>query len=91
MSWRSSRPRPSRSYNTPEHKAARAALLARFRPGDPCCLCGRPMWPPTRDLDADHRPGSTEYRGLAHGACNRSDGARRARAKQSQGVTTLRW
>lgn len=93
-------------YRTPQHKRARAALVKAFKPGDPCCLCGHPMYPPTRYLHADHLPGTTEYRGLAHGTapcqvcgkrCNVRDGARRGRSRQGRRtprptrVTTLRW
>lgn len=64
-------------YRTATHRQAREQLLKAYRPGDPCCLCGGPMWPPTSQLHADHHPGTGEYRGLAHATCNRSDGARR--------------
>jgi hypothetical protein len=98
MPWSTSRPGSAAVYRTPAHRKARAALLARFTPGDPCCLCGHPMYGPTRNLDADHLPGTEHYRGLAHGAarcpvcrkrCNRSDGARRGRARQD--ASRLRW
>lgn len=86
-------------YATPAHRKARAALLAAYQPGDPCCLCGHPMWPPTRNLHADHDPLTGGYRGLAHGApcgacgkrCNQSDGARRGRARQDRRSTRLQW
>ncbi len=96
VTWNGTRP-ASAIYATPQHKAARRALLARYQPGDPCCLCGHAMYPPTRNLDADHLPGTDSYRGLAHGngkcqvcgkRCNRSDGARRGRARQN--VSRLR-
>lgn len=98
MPWSSSRPGTAAIYRTAAHRDARAALVAAFRPGDPCCLCGHPMHGPTRNLDADHLPGTDQYRGLAHGAarctvcgkrCNRSDGARRGRARQT--ASRLRW
>lgn len=76
-------------YHTPEHKAARAALLAAFTPGDPCCLCGHPMYPPTSALHADHNPNGRGYRGLAHRTCNVRDGSKRARARQD--ATRLTW
>jgi hypothetical protein len=90
-------------YRTKAHRDARAALLKAFTPGDPCCLCGHPMHPlpngSTRHLHADHVPGTTQYRGLAHGSrcptcgkrCNQTDGAKRGRARQSRHSTTLRW
>lgn len=87
MPWSSNRPGSAPIYAKPEHRRARAALLAAFRPGDPCCLCGQPMYPPTRNLHADHIPGTNQYRGLAHGGppyyCNQRDGSRRARARQN--------
>jgi hypothetical protein len=72
-------------YRTAAHRTARAELLRNYQPGDPCCLCSHPMWPPTRNLHADHDPITGDYRGLAHGTpcqvcgkrCNQSDGARR--------------
>ena len=86
-------------YRTPEHRKARAAILEQYQPGDPCCLCGHAMWPPTSGLHADHDPADpTRYRGLAHGTtpcqdcgvkCNVTDGAKRARARQDE--TTLTW
>lgn len=85
MPWSRSRPHGTSVnplYRSPEHAKARAALLAAFTPGDPCCLCARPMWTP-KGLHADHLPGTTQYRGLAHPACNRRDGARRGRARQT--------
>lgn len=85
-------------YRTRDHKRARAQLLATYTPGDPCCICGHPMWPPTSNLHADHDPDDhTRYRGLAHGTtpcqdcgqrCNVQDGARRGRARQN---TPTRW
>lgn len=87
-------------YQTPAHKKARAAMVAAFQPGDPCCLCGHGMYGPTRNLHADHAPGTDRYRGLAHGLtpcqdcgkrCNVSDGAKRGRARQDARTTQLRW
>jgi hypothetical protein len=78
-------------YRTAAHRKARAALIAAFRPGDPCCLCGKPMYPPTRLLHADHIPGTDRYRGLAHARCNVTDGAKRGRARQNTRTTQLRW
>ena len=84
-------------YRTPEHRRARAALITAWTPGDPCCLCGHPMYGPARYLHADHIPGTDQYRGLAHGTpcqvcgkrCNQSDGAKRGRARQD--TSTLQW
>jgi len=98
MAWDRSAPVP-RVYRSLQHKQARAAMLAAYEPGDPCCLCGHPMWPPTSALHADHNPHDpTSYRGLAHGTrpcevcgkrCNVLDGAKRGRARQ--GRTERRW
>jgi hypothetical protein len=81
--------RTSAVYRTAAHRQARAALLKAFQPGDPCCLCGTPMYPPTRYLHADHDPINGGYRGLAHAQCNVVDGARRGRGRQ--GRTNLEW
>lgn len=94
MSWDRNAP-VSPKYQTKAHRAARAALLRAYQPGDPCCLCGHPMWPPTKYLHADHEPGTDKYRGLAHGTkpcadcgqrCNVTDGARRGN-RRSRGLT----
>lgn len=99
MPW-AQRKGSARIYQTPEHRAARAALIAAHQDGDPCCLCGHPMTGPTRYLHADHVPGTDRYRGLAHGTrpcptcgrkCNVQDGAKRGRARQANRSTNLRW
>lgn len=97
MPWDRSAP-TSAVYRTPAHRKARAALLKAWTPGDPCCLCGHPMWGPPSSIHADHDPRSPDqYRGLAHGTipcqdcgqrCNVADGARRGRARQT---TPTRW
>jgi hypothetical protein len=100
MPWSTTRtPGTNPKYRTREHREARAALLAVYQPGDPCCLCGHAMWPPTSALHADHDPNDeARYRGLAHGTspcqdcgrrCNVRDGSKRARARQGQ--TSLEW
>lgn len=59
------------------HRRARKHALALMRDGDACCLCGGPMYH-GEHLDLDHNPhDTTQYRGLAHRYCNRSDGAKR--------------
>jgi hypothetical protein len=101
MPW-STTPGTAPVYRTKRHRDARATLVRNFRPGDPCCLCSLPMWPPTRDLHADHCPTClgagcdacagnlvSGYRGLSHGSCNVRDGARRGRARQ--GLTPPVW
>jgi hypothetical protein len=63
-------------YATPAHRKARAAMLAAYQPGDPCCLCGHAMWRTfckrhgkvdNCALHSDHDPVTGGYRGLAHG------------------------
>jgi len=66
------------------HKTVRK-VLAPDAIGRPCPLCGLPMLP-GQDLDLDHLPGTDTYRGMAHAACNRRDGALRGnRARRQQG------
>lgn len=87
-------------YRTRTYLRARAALVAAFRPGDPCCLCGHPILT-ARYVEAQHTPGTEHLEGLAHGTrnpcptcakrCNQVDGAKRGRARQSTKVTRLRW
>lgn len=88
MSWQRSRPGGrgyvNPKYRSPEHKQWRAKLLAAFTPGQACGLCGKPMWPPTSRLHADHTS-----QALTHAACNVRDGARRGRGKQDS--TRIRW
>ena len=98
MAWRTT-PGAAAIYRTRAHRKARAALIAVYQPGDPCCLCHHPMWPEpdgsTSHLHADHDPDDpTRYRGLAHGTapcqdcgrlCNVVDGSERARARQQTG------
>jgi len=102
MPWDRARPGTNPIYRTKAHKAARAALLRRFTPGDPCCLCGHEMWPnadgSTSNLHADHLPETDTYRGLAHGTpcptcgqnCNQVDGAKRGRARQDDAGKPMR-
>jgi hypothetical protein len=91
--WSNTRSGTKAVYRSAEHRHARARLLAAYQPGDPCCLCGRPMYPPTSGLHADHDPVNGGYRGLAHGGppyyCNQRDGSRRARKRQES--SQLRW
>lgn len=72
-----------RGYGTP-HQALRAQLLARWRPGDPCARCGRPMWGPASKIDLGHDHVRGGYAGLEHSACNRRDGA--VRQNRARGV-----
>jgi hypothetical protein len=62
----------------PEHQRARAIALEMMCDGDPCCLCGRPMYL-RQKLDLNHLipralGGIGGPRALAHAACNRKQG-----------------
>ncbi|MCT9107930.1 HNH endonuclease [Streptomyces mirabilis] len=61
-----------------EHQKQRARLLASLVPGEPCDVCGRPMYP-EQDLDADHETpralGGARAGRLLHASCNRRLGA----------------
>lgn len=63
-------PRASRGYNA-AHDAKRAELLAAFRPGQPCALCGQPM-ASKANLDLAHNEDRTGWKGLSHRECNRA-------------------
>ncbi len=65
-----------------QHQRTRARLIARAY-GQLCGLCGQVM-EPGQDLDLDHTPDRTGYRGMAHASCNRSDGARRGNAMRAK-------
>lgn len=86
------------------HVKVRAALIARHRVGDPCCIGGEPLGPAGRELHLDHCPlckgqgcnapgcgacGFPGYRGLACARHNRQDGARRGRTRLK--TSRLRW
>lgn len=79
MAWRSQpQALPAARGYGPEHRKARAAKAEEIKRtgGAPCVFCGR--WiRPTEPWHLDHTPDRTAYRGIAHPACNRSDGARR--------------
>lgn len=64
------------------HQKLRAALLARWQPGDPCTRCGQPMWGPPRSIHLGHTDDKLAYRGLEHAHCNTSDGASRGNAQR---------
>ena len=72
----------SRAPYRGRHEATRRALLADAA-GRPCVLCGQPMLP-GQDLDLDHAPDGSGYRGMAHATCNRADGGRRGSRRQRQ-------
>jgi hypothetical protein len=64
------------------HEAARIALLAAMRDGDPCARCGQPMHL-ADELDADHVSTPRALGdpralpdALSHASCNRRHGAR---------------
>ena len=68
-------PRASRGYDA-RHVQVRARLLAQWRPGDPCALCGQPMLDKTR-LDLAHNEDRTGWKGLSHRECNRNTSGKR--------------
>lgn len=89
---RSRRSTTDRGYGA-RYQSDLAAYIARWRPGDPCVLCGQPMlqrWTVTRTgrkvsaIELDHKPDRSGYRGLAHARCNRSDGATRGNRMRGQ-------
>ena len=63
-------PRANRGYDA-AHQRKRAELLARFQPGDPCALCGKPM-NSNRNLDLAHNENRDGWKGLSHRECNRA-------------------
>jgi hypothetical protein len=90
MPWAKSRPSADkRGYGT-EHRKARAAAIAQLERAGVgiCCIGGEPIYP-GQALHLDHTPDRTGYRGLACARHNRSDGAKRGRARQN--VTTIKW
>jgi hypothetical protein len=84
MPWSSSRPKGSTRGYGYGHAKARAAYMAQLeRDGaGVCCICGRTITP-GMDLHLDHSPDRQTYRGLAHAVCNRRDGAKRGRDRQT--------
>lgn len=86
MPWSRDRPRADRRGYGTEHRKARAAAIAELeRSGiGRCCIGGEPIYPHQASaLHLDHTPDRTAYRGLACARHNRSDGARRGRARQN--------
>jgi hypothetical protein len=82
-------------YRTKEHKAYRASLVNQLnRDGYLTCTAATCVMPTrtitnpngrARDgLHAGHADNGIDYEGAQHAACNVSDGARRARAKQDE-------
>lgn len=73
-----------RGYGS-EHAKRRAALIARWRPGDPCARCGQPMWHLQRwshgrliaAIHLGHTADRSGYTGLEHDTCNESEAATR--------------
>ena len=88
-----------RDYASPEHKAERARRVAAASALTPCGYCGRPLGPNTREWHVPHDPQRNYLPGLWHGACNRTEAARRgallANAKRKKQrivkATPYRW
>jgi hypothetical protein len=84
MPWARSRPSADkRGYGT-EHRKARAAAIAQLERAGVgiCCIGGERIYP-GQALHLDHTPDRNAYRGLACARHNRSDGAKRGRARQN--------
>ena len=88
-----------RGYGTP-HQSERERRLKRYRPGDPCAHCGRPItwWPlnkvTRRYIHLPHNADRTGYLpGLAHASCNLRDGQARTTAilNARRGKATVQW
>jgi len=88
--------------NSYQRKTLRRLLLARWRPGDPCGRCGRPMYGPPSMIDLGHTVmaalGGTFADGarLEHRRCNRASGAaagnrQRARQPRQQWRSSRQW
>jgi hypothetical protein len=75
MPWSKNQP-PRRVYRTAKYRRDRAALIAAFRPGQPCCLCGHPI-ETLSYVEAQHIPGTDTLLGLCHGTRNRCGVCRR--------------
>lgn len=95
MPWegqRSKRKTSSRGYGA-EHQAERKRRLPHYTEHDPCGNCGQPLGPNRKLWHLPHNDQRTGYLpGFWCAACNVKDGARRGRARQSQGrVTELVW
>lgn len=92
MPWKKSRPpTDTRGYGA-EHRKARAAALAELEQMGVgvCCIGGEPIYPWMGPrLHLDHTPDRSTYRGLACARHNRSDGAKRGRARQT--TSRLPW
>lgn len=87
-------------YRTREHREYRARLVRQLKrdghltcTATECVLPSRDITNPNgRDRDglhAGHNDDGTQYDGPQHNACNVTDGARRARARQT--TTSLTW
>jgi hypothetical protein len=84
MPWAKSRPSADKRGYGNEHRKARAAAIAQLERAGVgiCCIGGEPIYP-GQALHLDHTPDRTGYRGLACARHNRSDGAKRGRARQN--------
>lgn len=77
------------------HQAERTRRLKRYKPGDLCAHCRKPMtyWPLSvarRYLDLPHNADRSGYlHGMAHRKCNRRDGA--VRGNRMRGRTARTW
>jgi hypothetical protein len=102
MPWNNARPGGNTTapkYRTPEYRAAVKRLRAQLA-RDGTGLCAEIVChyrtrtiTPDMDLHACHDRRTGQIRGLGHAHCNRTEGARYARAKQSGQTrqSALRW
>lgn len=71
------------------HQRERANWKPSVETGEvECALCGD-LIEPGSEWHLDHTPDRQRYRGPAHAHCNRTDGAKRGRARQD--TTKLTW
>lgn len=92
MPWSSNRPPgEGRGYGQAHVKARRQFMAQLEQDGvGRCCIGGEPIYPNMgRHLHLDHTPDRQGYRGLACARHNRSDGAKRGRARQNRRGWTL--
>jgi Recombination endonuclease VII len=77
-----------RGYGS-SHQTIRNSALASYRQGQPCAECGQPLTGPaaSHDLAHDHINGG--YKGLAHTACNRSEGSTRGNRMQPRYIAFM--
>lgn len=98
MPWSNSRPNGNKTaakYRDPTYLATRRRLIAQLEHdgsgicAERVCTQRSRLIVPGMKLHLCHDETGTQIRGLGHQACNVSDAARRARARQD--IQRLRW